>query len=131
MIFVLKNYKINIVVFVNNNHFFLLLFFIFHWQKGLRDLSPFAFRLSAAAAATATAAVAAVDQNDGQDDQPNPVILKQIAQTVVHSKPPRKMMKHCASQYHSMSKARKCSDNLSADGEKTDRDRGLCPFSVF
>ena len=44
--------------------------------------------LSAAAAATATAAVAAVDQNDGQNDQPNPVILKQIAQTVVHNKPP-------------------------------------------
>lgn len=42
--------------------------------------------LSAAAAAIV---VAAVDQNDGKNDQPYPVIFKQIAQTVVHNKPPK------------------------------------------
>ena len=44
---------------------------------------------AAAAAAVVTAATAAVDENDGEDDQPDPVIFKQIAQTVVHKKPPR------------------------------------------
>jgi hypothetical protein len=44
---------------------------------------------TAAAAKVTAAATAAVDENDSEDDQPYPVIFKQIAQTVVHNKPPR------------------------------------------
>ena len=44
---------------------------------------------TAAATESVAAATAAVDENDSEDDQPNPVIFKQIAQTVVHKKPPR------------------------------------------
>ena len=54
--------------------------------------APFEFRTLSAATAAAVkvaAASAAVDENDSKDDQPNPVIFKQIAQTVVHKKPPR------------------------------------------
>ena len=42
-----------------------------------------------ATAAAAVVTAAAVDENDGKDDQPNPVVLKQIAKTVVHNIPPR------------------------------------------
>ena len=42
-----------------------------------------------ATAAAAVVAAAAVDENDGKNDQPNPVVLKQIAKTVVHNIPPR------------------------------------------
>ena len=53
--------------------------------------------LSAAATTATATGVAAGDENDGQDDQPNPVVLKQIAQTVVHSKPPTwKILKRVA-----------------------------------
>ena len=49
-----------------------------------------------AAAAAAVVTAAAVDENDGKDDQPNPVVLKQIAQTVVHKKPPKSNAKRLA-----------------------------------
>ena len=52
--------------------------------------------LSATAAAATVVAAAAVDENDGKDDQPNPVVLKQIAQTVVHKKPPKSNAKRLA-----------------------------------
>ena len=52
--------------------------------------------LSATAAAATVVAAAAVDENDSKNDQPNPVVLKQIAQTVVHKKPPKSNAKRLA-----------------------------------
>ena len=40
---------------------------------------------AAATVATAVSAAAAGDEDDGKDDQPNPVIVEKIAKTVVHN----------------------------------------------
>jgi hypothetical protein len=60
-----------------------------HCRKGIAFWSDTLSAATAAAAKVTAAATAAVDENDSEDDQPYPVIFKQIAQTVVHNKPPR------------------------------------------
>ena len=40
---------------------------------------------SVAAATAAVIVVAAGEENDDKDDQPNPVVVKQIAETVIHN----------------------------------------------
>jgi hypothetical protein len=60
-----------------------------HSRKGISFGAGVLSAATAAATVVVAAATAAVDEDDGEDDQPNPVIFKQIAQTVVHKKPPR------------------------------------------
>ncbi len=50
-----------------------------------RPLFVTRFGLVTAAATAATIVIAAGKENNGKDDQPNPVIVKKIAQAVVHN----------------------------------------------
>ena len=79
--------------------------------------------VSAASVSAAVSAAAAGEQNDCQDDQPYPVIVKEIAKTVVHNRSSFKIRRGISDArqtpfcYQNMRKARKCARLLSKKTE--------------